>query len=38
MIAMIVYALVAWGLTRLVWLLFYRYPTQSETVYRQDRF
>lgn len=37
-IAMIVYALVAWGLTRLIWILFYHPNTTSETrVYRQRR-
>jgi hypothetical protein len=37
-IAMIVYALVAWGLTRLIWVLFYRQNTSSVTTYREDRY
>lgn len=37
-IAMIVYALVAWGITKLVWILFYRpRTTSSTTVYRERR-
>jgi uncharacterized membrane protein len=37
-IAMIVYALVAWGLTRLIWILFYQPNSTSERrVYRQRR-
>jgi uncharacterized membrane protein len=37
-LAMIVYALVAWGLTRLIWILFYHPATTTETrVYRQRR-
>jgi uncharacterized membrane protein YuzA (DUF378 family) len=35
-LAMLVYALVAWGLTRLIWILFYHPNTTSETrVYRR---
>lgn len=37
-IAMIVYALIAWGITRLVWVLFYRPTTNEVTSYREDRF
>jgi hypothetical protein len=35
---MIVYALVAWGLTRLLWVLLYRPNTTSVTTYREDRY
>ncbi len=37
-IAMIVYALVAWGLTKLIWVLFYRPNTSSASVYREERY
>jgi YggT family protein len=37
-IAMIVYALVAWGITRLIWVVFYRPDTTSVTTYREDRY
>lgn len=37
-IAMIVYALVAWGLTKLIWVLFYRPNTSSSSVYREERY
>jgi hypothetical protein len=37
-IGMIVYALLAWGITRLIWILFYRNGTSTSTVYRQDRY
>jgi YggT family protein len=37
-IAMIVYALIAWGLTRLIWVLFYRSDTTTVTSYREDRY
>ncbi len=36
-IGMIVYALIAWGLTRLIWVLFYRPDTSEVTVYREER-
>lgn len=36
-IAMIVYALVAWGITRLIWVLFYHPSTRTVTTYREDR-
>jgi uncharacterized membrane protein len=37
-IAMIVYALIAWGLTRLIWVIFYRPDTTSATTYRENRY
>ena len=37
-IAMIVYALIAWGLTRLIWVLFYRPETTTVSTYREDRY
>lgn len=37
-IAMIVYALIAWGLTSLIWALFYRPDTDEVTTYREDRY
>jgi YggT family protein len=37
-IAMIVYALLAWGLVRLVWVLFYRPETSAVESYREDRY
>jgi len=36
-IGMIVYALIAWGLTRLIWVLFYRPDTSQVTTYREER-
>lgn len=36
-IAMIVYGLIGWGITRLLWILFYRPDTTSVTTYREDR-
>ncbi len=36
-IAMLVYLLVAWGITRLVWAVFHRNSSTAETVYRQNR-
>ena len=36
-IGMIVYALIAWGLTRLLWVLFYRPNTSEVTTYREER-
>ena len=35
-IAMFVYALIAWVLIKLVWLLFYRTPSRSVTTYERD--
>jgi hypothetical protein len=35
-IAMIVYAIVAWATVRLIWLFFYRAPTRSVSVYERD--
>lgn len=37
-IAMIVYALIAWGLTRLLWVLLYHPDTTTVTTYREDRY
>ncbi len=37
-IGMIVYALIAWGLTRLLWVLFYRPDTSTVTTYREERY
>ena len=37
-IAMIVYALLAWGLTRLIWVLFYHPDTTSVRTYREERY
>ena len=37
-IAMIVYALVAWGLTKLIWVLFYRPNTSSASTYREEKY
>ena len=37
-IAMIVYALIAWGLTRLIWVLFYHPETTSAATYREERY
>ncbi len=36
-IGMIVYALIAWAITRLIWILFYRPDTTTVTTYREDR-
>lgn len=35
---MIVYALIAWGLTRLIWVLFYRPDTTAVNTYREERY
>ncbi|HEX9029200.1 MAG TPA: hypothetical protein VF823_08500 [Anaerolineales bacterium] len=37
-IAMIVYGLIGWALTRLIWVLFYRPTTDEVTSYREERF
>jgi hypothetical protein len=37
-IAMIVYALIAWGLTRLIWVLFYHPDNTSVSTYREERY
>jgi hypothetical protein len=37
-LAMIVYALIAWGLTRLIWVLFYRSDTTAVSTYREERY
>lgn len=37
-IGMIVYALIAWGITRLIWVLFYRPDTSSVTTYHEERY
>lgn len=34
-IGMLVYGLIAWGLTRLIWVLFYRPDTSTVTTYRE---
>ena len=36
-IAMIVYALIGWAVTRLIWVLFYRADTDAVTTYREER-
>lgn len=36
LIAILVYAMVAWALARLIWLVFYRRPTSSMTTYYRD--
>jgi hypothetical protein len=36
LIAMVVYAVLAWVLIRLLWLLFYRVPSRSVSVYEHD--
>jgi hypothetical protein len=36
LIAMVVYAVLAWVFIRLLWLLFYREPTRSVSVYEHD--
>jgi hypothetical protein len=38
LIAILVYALVAWGVTRLVWVLFYHPETTTVTSYRNERY
>ena len=35
-VALVVYAVVAWVVVRLIWLLFYRTPTRSVTTYEHD--
>lgn len=37
-IAILVYALAAWGITRLLWVLFYHPETTSVTSYRDERY
>lgn len=37
-IGMIVYALIAWGLTRLIWVLFYRPDTTVVSTYREEKY
>jgi hypothetical protein len=37
-IGMVVYALIAWGLTRLLWVLFYRPNTSAVSTYREERY
>ena len=37
LIAMIVYALIAWAIVRLIWVLFYRAPTSQVTTYDRER-
>jgi YggT family protein len=36
-IGMIVYALIAWGVIRLIWVLFYRPDTSEATTYYEER-
>ena len=36
-IGLIVYALITWGLTRLIWILFYRPDTTQVTTYGEER-
>ncbi len=36
-IGMIIYALIAWGLTRLIWVLFYRPEMNEVTTYQEER-
>ena len=36
LIALLVYALIGWGLVRLIWVLFYRRPTTHVTTYDRD--
>ena len=38
LIGLLVYALLAWGLTRLIWVLFYRPDTTAVTTYREERY
>jgi hypothetical protein len=38
LIAMFVYAVVGWVTVRLIWLLFYRAPTRSVSVYERDEY
>ncbi len=37
-IGMIVYGLIAWGITRLLWVLFYKPDTSEVNVYREERY
>lgn len=37
-IGMIVYALIAWGLTRLIWVLFYHPEATTVTQYHEERY
>jgi len=37
-IGLIVYALIAWGLTRLIWVLFYHPETTSVSTYREEKY
>ena len=37
-IAMIVYALIAWGLTKLIWVLFYHPDNTAVSTYREERY
>jgi uncharacterized membrane protein len=37
LIGMIVYALIAWAIVRLIWVLFYRAPTSQVTTYDRER-
>jgi uncharacterized protein YggT (Ycf19 family) len=36
LIAILVYALIGWAITRLIWVLFYRAPTSQVTTYDRD--
>lgn len=36
-IAILVYALIAWALVKIIWLLFHRPPTRSVSTYERDR-
>lgn len=36
LIALLVYALIGWGLVRLIWVLFYRRPTTHVTTYDRE--
>lgn len=36
LIAMIVYALIAWAIVRLIWVLFYRSPSSRVTTYHRE--
>ena len=37
-VAMIVYALIAWGITKLIWVLFYHPDTTAATTYTERRY
>ena len=37
-IAMLVYALIAWGITKLIWVLFYHPDTTAVSTYREERY